>query len=346
MRKTQLEQATGTLRCEAENIDESSIQCEISGSLHWSTKERNSDNLKIPGSYSETVKSLLSDVLGAEYDPTRNALISNSVPGDPQELTSFVRQLFERKDVTSNKHGIFSKISIERMSLRASNSAIAREWLMKLMRYSWAKRYVPREQAELEQLEWLQNPALSDMGLSSFSGEELLSILGRESGEAYWNIAAMHDLVPSGIKVSMPFTLSKDEQLIDRKIHRHLFDRREVRKVIISDPYVKPESLPALKRILPENISVEIYSHKYDLESHLPPHWAHKNLPKGDTHDRIWLVHSGKQWEYWNFSTSADQFGEKGGVIFMNKQMTITPIEKLPQYLQDIVDIQTTGGIF
>jgi len=217
---------------------------------------------------------------------------------------------------------------------------------MKLMQHSWATRYVSREQVELEQQAWLQNPALSDMGLSPSSGKDLLNTLGRESGRAYWNIAAMHDLVPTGIKAKMPFTLSKDEQLIDQKIHRHLFDRREVQKVIISDPFVKPESLPVLKRILPKNIPVEIYSHKYDLESYLPLNWVHKKLPKGDTHDRIWLIHSGKQWEYWNFSTSADQFSEKDGVIFMNKHMTIAPIVKLPQYLQDIVDIHTTGGIF
>ena len=149
----------------------------------------------------------------------------------------------------ANKHGTFSRISIEGISLRASNPAVAREWLMKLMQHSWATRYVSREQVELEQQAWLQSPALSDMGLSPSSGEDLLNTLGRESGRAYWNIAAMHDLVPTGIKAKMPFTLSKDEQLIDQKIHRHLFDRREVRKVIISDPFVKPV-MPVLKRIL------------------------------------------------------------------------------------------------
>lgn len=345
IRSTRKEQEQGLLHCETDDIHARYVKCDISGNMRWSQKKKNSDKLNLERSYHESAKDLLSDILGSEYDRERNVLIVTKVPTDTEELNSFVMSRFEKENVVSDKHGIFSRVAIENIPLRAANQSVAKEWMLRLMQQSWASRYVSREQAELEQKDWLNSQALCDLGLSSSSGEELLSVLGPEGGPSYWNVAVMQDLIPSGIKTRVPFTLSKGEHNVDQKIQRHLFDGREIRKIIISDGYVTTESLPVLEYMLPKNIPVQIYSFKHRLDGALPSNWTHKNLPKGDTHDRIWLINSGKFWEYWNFSTSVGLFTKNEEGIVMNKQMTITPIVKIPQYLQNIVDEQMNGGL-
>ena len=345
IRSMRTEQEQGLLRCETEEISEPYIKCEISGNLRWSQRRNSSDKLDLERYYNGSAKNLLSEILGSEYDRVRNALIVKVVPTDTNELTSFVKRRFEKCDVVSDKHGTFSHIVVEDFPMRAANQSVAKEWLLRIMQHNWGSRYVSREQTDLEQKDWLQSQALRDMKLLPYSGENLLNVLGSGRGPAYWNVAAMQDLIPSGVKAKVSFTLSKDETNVDQKIKHQLFDGHEVRRVIISDGYVTPESLPVLEKILPKDIQVQIHSFKHKLEHVLPLDWIHKNLQKGDTHDRIWLINCRSGWEYWNFSTSTDHFYEKNEVICVNKQMTIAPIVKLPQYLQDIVDEQMSEGM-
>lgn len=345
IRSTRTEQEHGLLHCETDDVDAPIVKCDISGNMRWSQREKKYEKLNLERYFNESAKDLISDILVSEFDRKRNVLIVKRVPDGTEELTSFVKRQFEKHGVISEKYGTFSRIVIEDIPMRAANQYVAKEWILRLMQHTWASRHVSREQAEQDQKDWLQSQALGDMDLSSSSGEELLSVLGRESGPAYWNVAVMQDLIPSGIKTKVSFTLSKGECNVDQKIRRHLFEGRSIQKIIISDGYVTPESLPVLKQMLPNSIIVQIHSFKYKLEDALPYNWTHKNLPKGDNHDRIWLIKSGNQWEYWNFSTSADHFVENDGGVVVNKQMTVTPIVKLPKYLQDIVDEQMNGGM-
>lgn len=332
--------AIGSITCTAEKLDEKKFNCELSANLGWSQKNKENSFISREIIHKEDPITLLNEILGNDFETESKCVLVDNPPENPTNFT--------KNENLKNKAG-FKEVIIEDIPLRAKDKSCAEKWLKSLLSHVWSTQYVTKEQMEIDQKSWIGSLALSGYGLTVKDTDQVLFEVN-EDKQAFWNVAVMYDLRPTKANVRIPFVLEKDEMNVDVKIKKHLFEGRNVSKIIISDRYIENDNIDILKRILPEKSDtiIKIFTRK-NLKLK-PEEWINEILPQKrderfDDHNRYWLVKSSFGWEYWSFSHSLTPFKEfeEMDQIYVDSQVNISPVYAIPEYLENEINAVLGG---
>lgn len=329
----QQNQTQGSLFCKLNNEGYSSI--EITSKVKWG-HENSPENIYVDLDWKpEKVYKLLPEIaeqIGKEWDFTNEALLEDYPPEIEDELIKYKRKEHALSKIKTKSAGSFENIKIKDMKLRAGSRRCAENWLQNLMRIKWSESYTSIQDTLDDQKEWLNCVALKNYDLEPLEGEKLLEFMDRNAcKKAYWHIAALHDLIPSGVKArSLAFTLRESDMDPISNISSRLGIGQSVNEVSIIDRYASKENqILTIQRICHRlNVSsVSLITLKQP-ES-LPKGWKYISMGKKnpDNHDRYWCIKSNNRWEIWKCSTSPDFLSFENNNVSVRASATFTPLD-------------------
>ena len=305
----------------------------VEGSLPWTGKMNSPSSIHIEYLLPEKIEGILPLLLN-DYDSEKNAL-RVSIPENEKEIASMRRnETFSSRDI--NNYGKFEKITISELLLIPNDENTAKEWIRKLMLIHWNGKYVSAEQSIADQEYWFQKEEFNSFNLSVDSGSSLLNRIRKENNTVYWNVAAMQDLIPAGSKIKVPFSLKRNENVLPL-LRKNLLEEK-VSQITIADRFIKDTSIEFLKKLLPPEIDLILYTTK---QKKFPESWIVRSLPDNgstkDVHDRIWIIKSENGSHYWSATNSLDHFKCTESGATTDVFMSFSPIQELPTYLKKII---------
>ncbi|MCD4820939.1 MAG: hypothetical protein K8R11_02425 [Methanococcoides sp.] len=325
--------SSGKLVCKLDSEGFSSI--ELTSKVKWG-HDNSTEDISLSSDWDpEEVYNLLpeiADQLGKTWDSSNGALLEAYPPDAEAELISYRRKETVLSNTSTKSAGSFENIKISDMPLRAETKRCAKSWLQNLMRKKWAESYTSIRSSLEDQKEWLNSIALNGHDLQLLEGEELLEFVDRNaSNKTYWHIAALQDLIPSGVKTrSLPFTLRKSDTNPIGSISSRIGADQIVNEVCIIDRYAnKKNQILTIQNICQElNVSsVSLVTLKKPEK--LPDGWKYKNMGERlpENHDRHWFIKKDNDWEIWKCTTSPDFLSFKDNTVSVKTTATFTPID-------------------
>jgi len=191
----------------------------IEADVKWS--ENKSNHIKVENILDESITQILELIPNFDSNHKRMKI---EAPANEKEIISFERKRMELepKDCNLSDYGLFSKVTLENVSLMPKDKYEAKTWLKKIMLIQWKNRYISMEQTQINQEDWISEIPLKMYKLDSDFGENLLKNIGAENTEVYWNVAAMQDLVPASAKLKISFTRKPSENDLPDYIHSQI----------------------------------------------------------------------------------------------------------------------------
>ncbi|UGV41773.1 hypothetical protein J7W08_05730 [Methanococcoides orientis] len=337
----------GHFLCKLDSDDTSSI--EVSASVKWSSDNSNENFLVNIDWYSTRVYDLLSDFaenLNVAWDANNDAFLLDEPPVDENELINFQRSKVVISNIDTISGGLFETVSMKNVPLRANSNRCAKEWLQKLMINKWSNSYVSTASSLEDQKEWLASIALKDHELETVEGENLLSFMDKDSSNrAYWHVASMQDIIPSGVKVKpSPFKLNENDLDPIGSIASRLGVEQEISEFRVIDRYVIHGGHIKTIQQISQSIgakSVSVVALK--MPNSFPDTWNY--FPMGHkekmNHDRYWCVNNNGTWNVWSCTDSSDFLKTSGGNTHIEGSPTFTPLEikDLPSLINDYLNM-------
>lgn len=325
--------ADGNLECILDSSEGAKIT--LSSSVKW-----NHDNsltkisVDIPWP-TEKVIVLLPEIarhLNKEWDWQKAALVEDNFPSNIHELTTFKKEKISIQNLRTDNAGNFDTAEVTNVPIRAGSARCAENWLKELMRYKWSQKYTSIQTCQDDQTEWLNSIALEDYGLQPLENEVLLQAVDKNmAGKAYWHIAALQDLVPSGVKTkNLQFTLNLEDNEPIKTISSRLKEDKNFTEIRIIDRYVgEKKHIRMIDDIRRELGIKNVTLVSLEVPEELPDGWKHIQMKKrtGENHDRYWCLMNGDAPSIWKVSTSLEFLKFNNGSIKVEGPATFAPLE-------------------
>jgi len=324
---------TGVLKCELNSTENAKL--ELTAQIKWkheNTPDEVSINMEWDAGKIHELLPEIAEKIDGEWDEVYGALLEDRPPENMNEFVNFRRKNVEIPNLHTKNAGIFDSIKIKDVPLRASSKRCAEEWLIKLMVNEWTKNYTPIQSCLEDQNEWINSAALKDYDLKQLKGEKLLNKIGRDTGSrAYWHVAALQDLVPSGVNAkSLSFTLRESDKTPIISISHRLGGGQQIHELRVIDRYIKKNNqIHTIQKIGQELQAKNISIVTLERPNHLPTDWDYIKMKAKtpENHDRYWCLNKDDDWQIWKCSTSPDFLDFKDDVESIKSPATFTPLD-------------------
>ncbi|MDW7776161.1 MAG: hypothetical protein SCH39_07500 [Methanosarcinales archaeon] len=337
---------TGTLKCKLSSAENAKL--ELTAQIKWNHENIPDEvliNMEWDAGKIHELLPEMAEQLGRKWDEVYGALLEDSPPENLTEVMNFIRKNVVISNLHTKSAGIFDSIEIKDVPLRASSKRCAEKWLIKLMVNEWAKNYTPVQLCFEDQKEWINNVALKDYDLQILEDEELLNSIGRDTGGmAYWHVAALQDLVPSGVDIKpLPFTIRKSDENPIINIGYRLGNREPIYELRVIDRYIKRDNqiqlIQKICRILrAKNVGIVTL----ERPNNLPNNWNYIKMGAKipENHDRYWCINKNNDWQIWKCSTSPDFIDFKDDFESIISPATFTPLDAkdVPNEIRKFLD--------
>lgn len=337
---------TGALKCELSNAGNAKL--ELTAQIKWNhenTPDEVHINMEWDAGKVHELLPQMAEQFGKKWDKVHGALLEDSPPKDLSEVMNFRRKNVVISNLHTKSAGIFDSIEIKDIPLRASSKRCAEKWFMKLMINEWAKNYTPVQTCLEDQNEWINNAALKDYDLQPLKDEELINSIGRDTGGmAYWHVAALQDLVPSGVDIKpLPFTLRKSDKNPIINIGYRLGNGQPINELRVIDRYIKKDNqIHTIQKICTILRARNVAIITLERPNNLPNDWNYIKMGAKipENHDRYWCINKDNDWQIWKCSTSPDFLDIKDGVESIISPATFTPLEvkDVPNVIRNFLD--------